>query len=79
MKRFWMIPAALAVAALAACDEPTKQPEPSSTAAAAVAPAKIDDADLAVKADFEAEAEEAVTAASYKQELDTAERELGGK
>ena len=63
--------------AFAACDEPNKQqldPQP-----AAAAPARVDDADLAVKADFEADAEQSISTASYKQDLDAAEKELSGK
>jgi hypothetical protein len=72
--------AALFLVASSACDEGNKgkdpQAPPSTASPAAQAP--IADEDLAVKADFEEEAERTITATTYKQELDALENEVNG-
>jgi hypothetical protein len=77
VKRVHLIPAAaLCLFFTAGCDEAQKKPEPSTTAAPA--PAPLSDADLAVPADFEEDAERTITAASYKEELAALDTEING-
>ena len=86
MNRAMMLLAA-AVFALAACEE--KKPETTETpesknaettaataATAAAQPVTIADTDLATPADFEDEAEKAITKANYKTELATLEADI---
>ena len=86
MNRAMMFLAAAAFA-LAACEEKkpetTETPESknaettaATTATAAAQPVTIDDSDLATPADFEAEAEKAITKANYKTELATLETDI---
>jgi len=77
--------------ALAACDKPatteTKPEDPNAknapavsataaTTAATPAPVTIADTDIATPADFEATAEQAITAKNYKAELATLEADV---
>lgn len=77
MNRFVLIPAAfVSLLVFAACDDGTSKPAPapSNTPASAT----IADEDLAVPADFAEEADQTITAANYKTELDTIETEVNG-
>jgi hypothetical protein len=65
---------AMAIAALGCEGDPAK-PAPTSSAQP-VAAAPIKDEDLATQADFDDEAEKAITEANYKTELDTLEKEI---
>jgi hypothetical protein len=58
-------------AVLAGCDDKPEGASPSGEAAASVK-----DDELMTPSDFDDEAEKSVTAANYKQELDTLEKEL---
>jgi hypothetical protein len=64
-----------AVAALGCNEEPKGLATPPAGEQAA-APAPIKDEDLAVPADFDDEAEKAITEANYKTELDAIEKEI---
>lgn len=87
MKTNLLIVGAAACALLVGCEEPaptTQAPTAAPTASVAAATTAseapkeeaIADADLAVPADFEAEAEAAITPASYKADLDAIDKEL---
>jgi len=74
MNRFVLIPAAfVSVLVFVACDQGSAPTAPAGTTAPAVA---LTDDDLAVPADFEDEAENTITVANYKTELDTLESEV---
>lgn len=75
--RFVIVPLAFAsVLALAACEE--QKPAEPATPAPTAAAVQLSDEDLAVQADFEEDAERTITAANYKTELDSLEKELEG-
>jgi hypothetical protein len=67
MKRGMLLLGILAAALVAGCEEN----KPAGGGDVAVA-----DTDLAVPADFADEAEKSITAANYKAELDTLEKEI---
>jgi hypothetical protein len=52
------------------------QTKPSEPAAPTPGPGDVKDEDLAVAADFEAEAEEQITEANYEKELDALDKEI---
>ena len=75
--RFVIVPLAfVSVLALAACEE--QKPAPTNTPAPTATSVALSDEDLAVQADFEEDAERSITAANYKTELESLEKELEG-
>ena len=77
MNRFVLIPAAfVSLLVFAACDDQTSKPTTAPSAPPAAA--TIADEDLAVPADFAEEADQTITVANYKTELDTIETEVNG-
>ena len=74
MNRAIMVMFFATTAVVAGCDDKSQGASPSPSGGAAVA--SVQDADLATAADFSDEAEKAVTATNYKQELDALEKEL---
>lgn len=85
MKKSLILSTAILALGLAACEEkPTEPAKPVNPAAMEAKPeakaeepqpAPIADEDVAVPADFEEEAEKAITPATYKAELDKLEKE----
>jgi hypothetical protein len=69
MKRALLLALVTLSAALVACEDTSK---PAAQGAVA-------EADLAVPADFEEEAEKQITTANYKTELDTLEKEIAAE
>lgn len=75
--RFVIVPLAfMSLLALAACEE--QKPAEPATPAPSAAAAQLSEDDLAVTADFEEDAERTITAANYKTELDSLEKEIEG-
>lgn len=75
--RFVIVPLAfMSLLALAACEE--QKPTEPATPAPSAAAVQLNDDDLAVTADFEEDAERTITAANYKTELDSLEKEIEG-
>ena len=72
MKRAIMVLFLATTAVLAGCDDKPEGAPASGEAAAA----SVKDDDLMTPSDFDDEAEKSVTAANYKQELDTLEKEI---
>jgi hypothetical protein len=72
-----LVALALGALALAACNETTAPTTGSSSAAAPQkSAAPLADGDLPVAADYEEEAEQKITASSYKAELEALEKEV---
>ena len=73
MNRAIMVMFLATTAALAGCDDKSQGASPAPSGEAA---ASVKDEDLATPADFDDEAAKSVTAANYKQELDSLEKEI---
>lgn len=75
MKRVILLLGLSAGLLAAGCGDSTS-PGATGGPAASGAPAALADSDLPVQADYEEEAEKAITPASYKAELDALEKEI---
>ena len=71
MKRAMMVLFLATTAVLAGCDD-----KPTAAPGGEAAAASVKDDELMTPSDFDDEAEKSVTAANYKQELDTLEKDI---